>query len=39
MNIVQKTIMHWRLRGFWKREKARIPELQKTIDTIKREHL
>ena len=38
MNIVQKTIMHWRLRGFWKREKARIPELQKTIDTIKREH-
>ncbi len=38
MNIVQKTIMHWRLRGFWKRENTRIPELQKTIDTIKREH-
>ena len=38
MNIVQKSIMHWRLRGFWRREKTRIPELQKTIDTIKREH-
>ena len=38
MNIIQKIIFNCRLRGFWKREKVRIPELQKTIDVIKREH-
>jgi len=38
MNIIQEIIIHWRLRGFWKREKVRIPELQETIDVIKREH-
>lgn len=36
MNIIQKIIFNWHLRGFWKREKVRIPELQETIDVIKR---
>jgi hypothetical protein len=35
VNIIQKIIFNWRLRGFWKREKVRIPELQETIDVIK----
>jgi hypothetical protein len=38
LNIILKMIMRWHLRGFWKREKIKIPELQKTIDTIKREY-
>ena len=38
MNIIKKIIFNWRLRGFWKREKVKIPELQGTIDVIKREY-
>lgn len=38
MNMIKKTIMHWRLGGFRKREKARVLQLQKTIEAIRRAH-